>query len=296
MDYFIKSLWFGALLQPRCWRCAFMRNPMMLALIMAGVFFGLNWFYPTPIYSNTSILLLCSWLVGMVLFIITPRRYYKLTHDEKEQYVFFYDIYRKWVFDVKEDNRESVLRTFEKNGQTIKKIGSDFVVNGYDDCFEQSGFLLVCFYPSSWVVLGNGYSLSSGKTLILGNRVAKSVFVFHSKQLKLHVINGQKVISKEIMSFETCDSVEFDAQTATYQELGYVVRLDYSTSKLAQLNGEFILFRIESVLRLLKMVCLDGQSIGFLIFANPIHVVQNGQRTDFQKSVELGYVLKDSQV
>ena len=170
MNYFIKSLWFGAVFKPQCWLCALKRNPVMPLLFAAVLFFALGYTCDIPDYLVSARWLIWSWLLGMVLFISIPRGRYKLVNDGKTLYVFIYDTYSKWKIAVDNPNRSGIVRVFEQEDGKWRKSGANIVIRGFDDSLaESSGFLLIRCPYSSWQLLGNGYNNDSS-LFVLGHK------------------------------------------------------------------------------------------------------------------------------
>ena len=201
MNYFIKSLWFGALLSPQCWRCACLRNPMMPLLIAAVLFFLTG----RPEYVLSVEILICAWVLGMVLFIITPRRHYKLVHEGKTLYVFIYDTYGKWKLAVEDPNRDGIVRVFECDANGCRQSGENIFACGYDDSFvEDSAFMLIRRPYDEWQVLGNGYN-NDTSVLILGRKIAHGTFIKTQKKPKkplLFTVEGNKIVCDEDHFFQ----------------------------------------------------------------------------------------------
>lgn len=200
MNYFFKSLWFGALLSPQCWRCALMRNPMMPLLIAAVLFFVTGYACNIPDYLVSAQWLIWGWVLGMALFISIPRGRYKLVNDGKTLYIFIYDTCSRWKISVDDQNRSGITRVFEKEGGKWRKSGTNIAIRGFDDSLaEASGFLLIRCPYSSWQLLGNGYN-NDTNILIMGYKINGYTFAKKQKMLKKHSLFrlvGNKVVCEE---------------------------------------------------------------------------------------------------
>lgn len=294
MNYFFKSFWFGALITPKCWRCAFERNPVMLALFVGVLFLLGGLLVNFEGYLQCAQILLCFWLVGMVIFIITPRRHYKLKHGEKTLYLFIYDACDKWDLNVLDENRSVVLRVFEKNGELWQKSGKNYCLKGYDDSLEESGFILVRLPHAKWMLLGNGYDMEKN-SCILGEKIAPYAFFAD----KLHFIHGTKVISEDVVSYEKCDNVEFNSVVFNSNKPFYA-ELDSASSSHSlarKKKGYFLLVQTKNrMLSLFKLLCVDGQAKAYKVFVDQFYIATPKERRYYKKDFTNHYVFTFRQI
>lgn len=290
MNYFIKSLWFGALLAPKCWVCAFRRNPMMVALYAAVIFFIISFF--NEVFFGSAVSLFVCWLWGMVLCIIIPRRRYKLQSNGKELHLFFYDACTKWKIDVNNDSRDAILRVFEKNEKGWRKLGENTIVKGYDGTLAASGFILVRLPYAGWTLLGNGYDMEKN-VCILGCKIAEYAFILGGKNLRLYFIHGSKIVTMDILSCEKCNDVILSSPYSYYKKAEdddpNLRTPPESTAEWK--SGHFLLAQKEDGLHLFKAITFDGISSVYEIFTNWFNIHKQGQTRVFFKNPKGTYSL-----
>ncbi len=292
MNYFIKSLWFGALLTPKCWVCALKRNPMMAALFAAMMFFLIG-FSDEELFLSTEILLVC-WFLGMVLFMVTPRCRYKVRYKGTELFLLFYDACSKWKIGVNDNNRNAILRLFEKIEKGWRKEGENNYVQGYDDTLKPSGFILVRLPYAEWIVFGNGYDMENN-VCILGRKLADYAFISDAKNPKLHFIHGNTIVTKNILSCEKCGDVFTNSPLTSYKK----VEDDQPTlstppeSTAGERTGTFLLVQKNDGFHLFKTITLEGISATYEVFTDWFHIRKAGQTRVYFRNPKGTYLLSN---
>lgn len=290
MNYFFKSLWFGALLTPKCWGCALKRNPMMAALFAAVMFLVIS--FSDRIFFQSAALLFVCWFLGMVLYMVMPRRHYTQRHKGKVWHLFFYDAYTKWKIGVNDDYRDSVLRVFEKSEKGWRKSGENTLVRGYDDTLADSGFILVRLPYADWIIFGNGYDMEKN-VCVLGRKIAEYAFISGSKNPKLHFIHGVKIITTNILSCEKCDDVFSNAPQTYYKKAEYnEPNLCTPPANTAgERSGYFFLIQKEDGFHLFKTITWKGVSAVYEVVTDWFHIRKKGQTRVFFKNPSGTYSL-----
>ncbi|MCM1324685.1 MAG: hypothetical protein NC218_11235 [Acetobacter sp.] len=269
---------------PKCWKCTLLRNPMMAALFAAVLFFLFG--FSNEVFLESATFLFCCWLVGMVVFIVTPRRHYKLRYGEKELHLFFYDTYNKWKLDIQDVNRCAILRVFEKDGKTWRKSGYNLCVNGCDDNLLNSGFILVRIKYADWIIFGNDCNAR-----VLGRRTAYYAFVSDNKNPKLNFIHGKKVITEEIISFEKCDKFMLEDGKTFYEEIEYTQLCTVPACDIAKKNGRFLFVLTKKHdFRLFKLVYEDGCAGVYRTFTDILHIFKKGKWRYFERTADGCYM------
>ncbi len=294
MNYFIKFLWFGALLKPQCWLCALKRNPVMPALIAAGLFYFFGISADIPEYLVSAKWLIGGWFFGMLLFICTPRSRYKLVNDGKTLYVFIYDTCSKWKISVDNASHSGIVRVFEKNGGKWRKSGANIIIRGYDDSLaETSGFLLIRCPYSSWQLLGNGYNNDSSP-FILGHKIADYAFVFTLKKPrvpKLYLLHGKKVVTETALFCEKCDYVTLDEEHTGYAEAEYTQLETAPACTIRQERGIFLLAKGKDTFKLFKLINGAQGAGAYRVYTQWFFVLKKDGRRTFSKDNKGGYAL-----
>lgn len=288
MSYYFKSLWWGALLTPKCWGCALKRNPFMVLTIVIPMFFlcGLT--------SDALALSVC-WLAGMILFIVTPRRFYKLAGKEKTLYVFIYDTFNMWKINVDDRGRSSIVRVFEKDihENKLRKSGNDIKASGYSCSLKSSScFLLIRLSYASWQLLGNGYN-NDTSALILGHKLTNYAFADSTiapKAMIIHLLHGRKVISQKVVSYEKCIDIELDGEHTFYTEIEDSGLVPFSAATVANSKGYFLLTNDGQQLKLYKVICEDNVSAAYLVSTSWFCIKKKGIQNLFCQDKTKGYI------
>ncbi len=294
MNYFIKSLWFGAVFKPQCWLCALKRNPVMPLLFAAVLFFALGYTCDIPDYLVSARWLIWSWLLGMVLFISIPRGRYKLVNDGKTLYVFIYDTYSKWKIAVDNPNRSGIVRVFEQEDGKWRKSGANIVIRGFDDSLaESSGFLLIRCPYSSWQLLGNGYNNDSS-LFVLGHKIADYAFVFTRKKQhrpKLNLLHGRKVAEETVISYEKYDYVTMDDDHTSYAEAEHTLLQLPPACIISEEKGVFLLVKDKDTFKLFKLINGAQGASAYRVYTEWFTFKKKDNQRTFCKDNKRGYVL-----
>lgn len=298
MDYFFRSFWLGALLQPKSLACALKRNPMMLTLVAAVLLFICD-------FVTMGYWALAVWLLGMIVFIITPRRHYILKSGNNELYVCLYDGCHTFDLDTEDEYRPVILRVFEKEGKKWQTLLPNVLIRGFDDTLTPSGFLLIKLSLKEWSILGNGHTvkcihqrpashchLENFSFHILGEKLDRYVFYYaHKREQILNFISGQEVISFDIKVWEKCEEICLDPNNRRFEELKTKQGSFSSLNGLtAGKNGIFFLVEQEKESKLFKVVYKDGFVATYQVFVRWFSCVRKKRTCFFESSSTQGYL------
>ncbi len=231
---------------PPCWKCALMRCPMMMLVIVIPLFCLCDLY-------GLVLFLAVSWMVGMCLFLITPRNRFILKEDGKTLYFFCYDTYNKWKICSAEQNRSAILRVFIKAGGKLKQACETVNIGGFDDSLLSIGFFLTKSPYSEWRLWGNGYD-KHGKPMFLGRKMADYVFVSTRKREPAYFIHGKTVITAQFDGIQKLGQVFYDVQRAIYREFGESQDCTTPAEAAKTQNGCFIILENENLFRLYKVL------------------------------------------
>lgn len=306
MNYFIKSLWFGALLKPQCWLCALKRNPVMPLLFAAVLFFAVGGLGNVPEYLLSAQWLIGGWALGMLMFICFPKKSYKLADGEKTLHVFIYDAYSQWKIAVDNKNRNGFVRVLENDGHGWRLSDETVFVRGYDDSLvESSGFLLIRRPYSSWQLLGNGYN-NDTSVFILGHKLFDYAFVPPSEMPKqkkaaksskakkehtLYLLHGKKVVSEKMLLCEKSNFITLDEEHTCYAEAEYTQLETTPAFSAHKRDGIFLLVECKESFKLFKLINSDKGAEAYLVYTEWFCIKDRNNQRTFHKSNKGGYTL-----
>lgn len=291
MNYFFKSLWFGALITPKCWAHAFMRNPMMPVFLAAVLFFLTSIFCDA--YLKVAIFLFCSWMLGTMLFIITPSKCFKLHYLGKPLYLFLYNTYGKFKFNVQDSQRCAILRVLENDGYQWQKSKENLAIYGYDASLESLGFILVRLPYAEWVVFGNGYNKGC-EAMTLGHKITNYAFASRSKVNKIYFIHGRKIVSEAADTYEKYSYITIADADVEYQEIDITQCCTSPASVAYKKNGCFLLIKNKDNFRVFKLLKETNAPGVYQLFTNKFYVHKNDKLCCFQ-SIQKGIFHQSSE-
>jgi len=262
MNNFVKKLWFGALLEPKCWLYAGQDN-QFLSLVVASILFAV---IKRP---ETSVVLLALAMVYLMFIIIKPAKTFALKDKGKTLFISVFNsdfLRRHKAFP---ERKCAILKVWQTDN-----LGYDiYRTYGYDSRLVEIGYFLFKTSPAVWAML-KGCDKNS---YVLGRKLGGYAFTNRTRQGKttLCVMHGAGMFIKDV---KICECKKMSIQKANYTALTPPLLKEESDCLTLNTNsGRFLMFVDEKGSKLIKYG-LSAQGLPAAFLVNAPFILEKGNK------------------